>query len=244
MRILVVSDIHSNLEALTAVVEDAGRDGAIDELWCLGDTVGYGPDPGECIRLVREFPNYVCIAGNHDLAAIGKMGTEEFNYAAAHAAHWTAAQLSSEEAGFLGDLPLVVGMGKFTLVHGSLRSPVWEYLMSAEAAEATFQRMTTPYCLVGHSHIPFLCVEGGERGGFGPFPLDTKVGLGEDRLIINPGGVGQPRDGDSRPSYVIYDSEAESVERRRVAYDISATQEKMRRAGLPAPLIDRLEYGR
>ena len=244
MRILVVSDIHSNLEALTAVVEDAGRDGAIDELWCLGDTVGYGPDPGECIRLVREFPSYVCIAGNHDLAAIGKMGTEEFNYAAAHAAHWTAAQLSSEEASFLADLPLVVGMGKFTLVHGSLRSPVWEYLMSAEAAGATFQRMTTPYCLVGHSHIPFLCVEGGEKGGFAPFPLDTKVGLGEDRLIINPGGVGQPRDGDPRSSYVIYDSQVESVERRRVAYDISATQEKMRRAGLPAPLIDRLEHGR
>ena len=244
MRILVVSDIHSNLEAFIAVLDDAGLQGDIDQLWCLGDTVGYGPDPGECIRLIREFPSHVCIAGNHDLAAIGKMGTEEFNHAAAHAAHWTAAQLSSEEASFLSELPLVVGIGSFTLVHGSLRSPVWEYLMSAEAAGATFQRMDTPYCLVGHSHIPFLCREGGEKGGFAPFPMDVKVSLGDDRLIINPGGVGQPRDGDPRPSYMIYDTEGGTIERRRVAYDIDATQEKMRRAGLPGPLIERLQYGR
>ena len=244
MRIVVLSDIHSNREALRAVLDDASGRGDVDQLWCLGDTVGYGPDPGECVELVKGFSSHISVAGNHDLAATGKIGIDDFNYEAAYAADWTGKQLSPEQASFLSDLPLVAESQKSTLVHGSLRAPVWEYLMTPDAARATFRLLQTPYCLVGHSHIPFMCREGGERGGFEPFPTDVKIALGEERLIINPGSVGQPRDGDPKPSYMIYDADEGTVERHRVTYNIAATQGKMQLAGLPQPLIDRLNFGR
>lgn len=242
MRVLLVSDIHSNLEAFGAVLEDAARLGGFDEVWCLGDIVGYGPDPNECIELLRKY-TYVSVVGNHDLAAVGRLSTRDFNQNAALAAQWTAAHLSPQHAEFLESLPEVAKKDDFTLVHGSLRRPVWEYVVSADAARATFRLMETPFCLVGHSHMPFICREGDSEYSFDPFPVVEGYYLDKDRLIINPGGVGQPRDGDPRTSYAVYDSDERTVQGIRVSYPIEVTQEKMRRAGLPQRLIDRLSFG-
>jgi diadenosine tetraphosphatase ApaH/serine/threonine PP2A family protein phosphatase len=243
MRALIVADTHSNLEALQAVLEDAQTRGGFDQVWCLGDLVGYGPDPVACIELLRSH-HLVCIAGNHDRAAVGELSLEEFNSYAAHAARWTGAQLGPEEVKFLSGLPHVERYGDFTLVHGSLRDPVWEYLTSQDAALDTFGRMESPYCLVGHSHIPFLCTEDGVVAAFGALPEDQPLALDLQRLIINPGSVGQPRDGDPRPSYALYDDGDATISRHRVLYDISVTQEKMRQAQLPDYLIQRLDQGR
>ena len=243
MRALVLSDIHSNLEALLQVFEDAEIRGGFDEVWCLGDTVGYGPDPGKCVDLLQGY-NPICVVGNHDLAATGKLSTDNFNPHAAHAAQWTATQLSSDHARFLSSLPEVAQRGDFTLVHGSLRLPVEEYILSKESAWGTFAVLESLYCLVGHSHIPFINLEGDSEYEFQPFPEDEVVDLGQERLIINPGGVGQPRDGDPRPSYALVDDVKNTIERHRVSYDLGKTQEKMRTVGLPEPLISRLNLGR
>ena len=242
MRSLIVSDIHSNLEAFHAVLADAETRGGFDEVWCLGDIVGYGPDPGECIDLLRSYAP-VCVVGNHDLAAANLLSTEDFNFNARYAAHWTASRLSPDHAGFLSGLPQTARRGEFTLVHGSLRSPVVEYLISVGSAMATFELMESSICLVGHSHIPFVCHEDDLACTFEDFPEGDAIRLGEDRMIINPGGFGQPRDGDPRPSYALYDGAGGVIRRHRVAYDIPTTQGKMRRAGLPDPLIERLSFG-
>ena len=246
MRSLIVSDIHSNLAALEAVVADAEERGGFDVVWSLGDMVGYGPDPGPCLELLRRYP-LVAVAGNHDHAALNLREIADFNNAAAAATLWTSQQLSPMDRIFLSGLPMVTTAAPFTLVHGSLRAPLREYLLSPEAAQATLARLTTPYCLVGHSHIPFLCVETEAGPEFATFTEDEVFGLDSRRWILNPGSVGQPRDYDPRPSYVLCSgAEADQpnrVERHRVEYDIAATQEKMRQAGLPAPLIDRLNHG-
>ena len=242
MRALILSDIHSNLEALTAVMDDAVCRGGFEMVWGLGDLVGYGPDPGACMRLIRR-RRILCVAGNHDLAAVGKRNADDFNYAAKAAIRWTSSQLSDEEADFLANLPSVVTAPPFTLVHGSLRAPVDEYLLGQDSALATLDLMQTPFCLVGHSHIPFICRENAGSPTFFQFTEDEVYSLGEERLIINPGGVGQPRDRDPRPSYAIYDSAANTIQRHRVTYSIKTTQEKMRKANLPEYLIERLNHG-
>lgn len=242
MRALVLADVHANLEALRRVLEDARNRGGFDVIWCLGDTVGYGPDPSACLDLLRQY-DLLAVAGNHDYAAIGKLSTDEFNFAAAEAAHWTAHHLSPEDKEFLANLPQVATAAPCTLVHGSLRAPLWEYLLDQESALATLALLRTQFCLVGHSHIPFICRENQGVPRFVEFTEDKLFDLGDERWIINPGGVGQPRDRDPRPSYAIYDSERMTVERHRVAYDIQETQEKMRQAKLPWPLIERLSYG-
>jgi len=244
MRTVVVSDVHANLAALEAVLRHAEEGGAVDGVWCAGDIVGYGPEPGGVIELLRR-RGVVAVAGNHDRAACGLMGVEEFNPSAAEAALWTRDQLRTEERDFLASLPLTRVEGGFTLVHGSLRSPVWEYLLSAEQADAHFALQATPYGLIGHSHLPFW-VE--ERPGRGPefFAAGdgTRVELGDARLIFNPGGAGQPRDGDPRAPYAVYDDGEETVTWHRAEYDIAATQQKMRAAGLDAWLIERLAIGK
>ena len=242
MRAIILSDIHSNLEAFNAVLADAERRGGFDEVWCLGDTVGYGPDPGECIDLLIEH-NYVSVVGNHDLAAAGTISTDDFNTHARIAADWTAARLTPDHATLLRSLPEVLRRESFTMVHGSLRFPVLEYLVSIEAAMGTFQLLETSFCLVGHSHVPFICRERDAGCSFEPFPEENPVDLGGERMIINPGGVGQPRDGDPRPSYALFDSQAGTISRYRIKYDIGVTQEKMRRVRLPEPLIRRLDFG-
>ena len=239
----MLADVHGNLEALYAIFADARERGGFDEIWCLGDTVGYGPDPSACLDLLRR-RQLVMVAGNHDFAAVNKLSISNFNPAAQASTQWTSAQLSHEEFEFLAALPLTASAGQFTLVHGSLKDPLAEYLLHPQAALDTFAALPTPYCLVGHSHIPFICEEANGDVTFLEFSCDAPTPLGDTRCIINSGGVGQPRDLDPRPSYAIYDSQANNIQRFRVAYDIAKTQTKMRQAGLPLSLVERLDYGR
>ncbi len=194
MRYAIVADIHANLVAFTAVLDDIERRGEVEEVWCLGDVVGYGPDPHQCLELLQQY-NHVCVAGNHDWAAIGKIDTSDFNPDAAAASHWTAKQLSPADIEYLGSRPLVIQKDDFTLVHGSPRDPIWEYLFSTSTAKENFAYFQSQFCLVGHSHVP-LIFEYNENGAclFNEFPADTTLSLAKNRLIINPGGVGQPRD--------------------------------------------------
>ena len=254
MRALIISDVHSNLEAFDAVLADAGARGGYDAVWFLGDLVGYGADPGPCVARLRSLP-HLAIAGNHDHAVTGKLNPDLFNGAARAAALWTAAQLTDDELDYLAALPEVITAGAFTHVHGSLRDPVMEYLISEPAALATFALLATPFCLVGHSHYPLVWTET-ERGADVAL-LDTDAPLTLDagrRVIINPGSVGQPRDGDWRASYAIYDGEVENgsndggsigaLHHHRVEYDVATAQRKIRDAGLPEVLAERLEEGR
>ncbi len=243
MRYAIIADIHANLDALNAVREDIERQGGVDEVWCLGDVVGYGPEPRECISLLRQMTD-ICVAGNHDWAATEKLGTADFNPDAAAAIRWTAQQLDPKDIEYLNNLPLVIERGDFTLVHGSPREPVWEYILSTDSAKENFSCFKSAYCLVGHSHRPmvFSYSKTGDCSVI-LFPTDSGLVLGKSRLIINPGGVGQPRDGDPRASYAIYDSESRQIRLCRVPYDISATQAKMTAQGLPSRLMARLSYG-
>ncbi len=243
MRYAIISDIHANLAAFTAVLDDIECQGGVEKVWCLGDVVGYGPEPHECIELLRQ-TNHACVAGNHDWAAIGKLDTAEFNPDAAAACHWTAQQLSQTDVDYLGSLPIFIREGDFTLVHGSPREPMWEYLISTSLAKENFAYFKSQFCLVGHSHVPlvFSHNESG-TGSSSQFLTNMGLALGKDRLIINPGGVGQPRDDDPRAAYVIYDSETNLIKLYRVPYDIRSTQDKMIRHGLPIRLVTRLSYG-
>ena len=243
MRYAIIADIHANLAAFTTVLDDIKSKGGVEEVWCLGDVVGYGPDPHRCLELLRQH-NHICVAGNHDWAAVGKIDTAYFNPAAAAACHWTAQQLSPEDRQYLENLPLVIEKGDFTLAHGSPREPIWEYILSTSTARENLAYFQTQFCLVGHSHIPFV-FEYGETGScsLSEFVDNAVLTLAENRLIVNPGGVGQPRDGDPRASYAIYDSEAGSVTHYRVAYDIAATQSRMTEYRLPTSLVKRLSYG-
>ena len=243
MRYAIIADIHANLAAFTAVLDDIKRRGGVEEVWCLGDVIGYGPDPHQCIDLLRQY-DHVCVAGNHDRAAIGKMGTSYFNPDAAAASHWTAQQLSPDDVAYLESLPLVIQKDDFTLVHGSPRDPIWEYLFSTGTAKENFAHFQSPFCLVGHSHMP-LIFEYDEAGisFLKKFPSDAILTLAKNRLIINPGGVGQPRDSDPRASYATYDSETRVIRLYRVPYDIGTTQARMAEYRLPGNLITRLSYG-
>ncbi len=243
MRYAIIADIHANLTAFAAVLDDIERRGGVERVWCLGDIVGYGPDPHECIELLQQ-TKHVGVAGNHDWAAIGKIDTAEFNPDAAAACHWTAPQLDSADVEYLENLPLVIQAGDFTLVHGSPREPIWEYVITTGIARENFARFESQFCLVGHSHVP-LVFSYDESGTCSASRFLPNVGLvlGENRLIINPGGVGQPRDGDPQASYTMYDSEARLVRLYRVPYDIRSTQDRMVERGLPMRLVARLSYG-
>lgn len=243
MRYAILGDIHANLVAFEAVLEDIGARGGFDEIWCLGDIVGYGPEPHTCIELLQQY-KHICIAGNHDWAAIGKISISDFNPDAARACQWTAQQLTAEDIDYLGNLPVKLTQNDFTLVHGSPRYPIWEYLLSVDGAYDNFNRFDTKFCLVGHSHIPLIFRKNKNGTCFmAKSPDALNLRLGNSRLIINPGSVGQPRDGDSRASYALYDSDAQIMYHYRVNYDITITQKKMMEHKLPLPLILRLTYG-
>lgn len=242
MRYLIVSDIHANLAALEAVLVDAP---AFAEIWCLGDLVGYGPDPNECIELIQDFP-HVSLVGNHDCAVLGQLDLLSFNAVARTANKWTQSVLTPASREYLDSLSPHREHRSFHLAHASPREPVWEYVLEDSIACANFRHFHTDVCLVGHTHVPVI-FELNERRGrcemwLPPFP--GPVGLRSRRLIINPGSVGQPRDGDSRASYAILDGEDMTWEFRRAAYSVEVTQDRMRAQGLPSPLIDRLEVGR
>jgi diadenosine tetraphosphatase ApaH/serine/threonine PP2A family protein phosphatase len=243
MRYAIIADIHANLAAFTAVLDDIEHRGGMEEVWCLGDVVGYGPDPQQCIELLRQL-NHICVAGNHDWAAIGKISTADFNPEAAAACHWTSQQLSPGDVDYLGSLPLVIQKDDFTLAHGSPREPIWEYLLSTSSGRENFAYFQSQFCLVGHSHVP-LIFEYNEVGAcsINEFPVDTEIVLAKNRLIINPGCIGQPRDGDPRASYAIYNSETRTISHYRIPYDIEATQVRMMEYRLPRRLVTRLSYG-
>jgi predicted phosphodiesterase len=243
MRVVIISDIHSNLVALEAVLEDAPSGAPI---WCLGDVVGYGPNPNECVELLRDL-KVECIVGNHDWAVMNKVDVQDFNPDAQRSVMWTQEQLKPENLTYLESLPLSLVKGQFTLVHGSPREPVWEYILYPPIARLNFAYFKTPYCFVGHTHVPVIfrfevrndehVCEAEQLIEGDPLPL------GEGRLIINPGSVGQPRDGDARASYAILDTEALTLEYRRVQYNIAKIQALMAQVDLPQRNIMRLSYG-
>jgi diadenosine tetraphosphatase ApaH/serine/threonine PP2A family protein phosphatase len=245
VRITIVSDVHANLAALEAVLQHAEQRQALDEVWALGDLVGYGPQPGECLARLRGYPLYAVI-GNHDLAAVGGMDTRDFNPDAAAANAWTAKQLSKEDSAFLSALPETLVRDGITMVHGSLRHPVWEYIFTEDAAIGQFELQETPYSFVGHTHVPMVFEEvpGRRKPIIWPLSDGDVLELRERRLIVNPGGVGQPRDGDPRTAYAVYDADERTVSVFRLPYDIERTQQLMEQAGLPERLIRRLSYGR
>jgi predicted phosphodiesterase len=244
MRILVISDIHANQAALAAVLADAG---SFDSAWCLGDLVGYGPDPNECIERLRELPHF-SLAGNHDWAALGKLDVTSFNSDARLASIWTQGELTEASRDYLEALPTHTEKEPFTLAHASPRQPVWEYVLDPLIAQRNFAYFETPYCLVGHTHIPVVFCQPDDRAMGCKTevpPFDDPISLVKaGRMILNPGSVGQPRDGNPAASYAILDTEAMTWEHRRAPYAFQITQERMRARGLPSRLIERLEHGR
>jgi diadenosine tetraphosphatase ApaH/serine/threonine PP2A family protein phosphatase len=223
-------------------VADSRRHREIDEIWCLGDVVGYGPDPGECIDFVRNSVA-VCVAGNHDLAASGAIDTLSFNPYAAKAIAWTRQHLTEVDRQYLANLPRRLEDGEFTIVHGSPREPVWEYVLSREFAGENFAAFRTAGCLVGHTHVPAAFAETAPFARTLRLEEGSPLALGGRRAILNPGSVGQPRDGDPRAGYAIIDTEKHLFTLRRVAYDIEIVQSRMRAQGLPHILIERLATG-
>ncbi|MDP8909576.1 MAG: metallophosphoesterase family protein [Chloroflexota bacterium] len=243
-RTLVLADIHANLTALDAVLAAAGQ---VDEVWNLGDTVGYGPHPVEVCERLAEIQPTVWLAGNHDLAATGDISLAVFNEAAATAARWNGSLLPPTWRERLRCLPTSTTAGDITLVHGSLRDPIWEYVLSVEAAVACLEASTTPSVLVGHSHVALTASLVTPRSvEFQAARAGMSVTLNEHRLLANPGSVGQPRDGDPRAAFALIERVDTTVTLSfgRVAYDIARTQAAMRRAGLPPMLIERLRHGR
>jgi diadenosine tetraphosphatase ApaH/serine/threonine PP2A family protein phosphatase len=242
MRVLVISDIHSNLEALSATLADAEQFGGFEFVWALGDLVGYGPDPGGCIDRLRQLP-LLALAGNHDLAAVGRIGTEEFNSNAAAAVRWTARQLGPEQSTWLAALPSTAREAEFSLAHGSLHDPVWHYLYSPLDATLHFQHQSTAYGLVGHTHVPQVFFDTPSVPSQHLLTDGETLVFAARRCVINPGSVGQPRDGDPRAAYALLDTEALSLDFHRVDYEVATTQAKIRASGLPEYLAARLSYG-
>jgi diadenosine tetraphosphatase ApaH/serine/threonine PP2A family protein phosphatase len=239
MRVAVVSDIHANLPALEAVLEAVG---GCDQLWALGDVVGYGPHPDAVVERLRA-ASAVAVQGNHDAAVLGRIPTGTFNETARAAVEWTAKTMRRQNLDWLAGLPETRVEGDFTLAHGSPRDPLWEYLFSIPAARINLAAFGTPYCVVGHTHhqltfrddrgqVEALLAEAGDR-----------LILDERRCILNPGSVGQPRDGDPRACAMIIDTASAEVEWLRVEYDIAKTQAAIRLLPLPRFLADRLELG-
>jgi predicted phosphodiesterase len=239
MRVAVMSDIHSNVAALEAVLDAVAP---FDALWVLGDTVGYGPDPDAVVdRLRRE--NAVAVKGNHDAAVLGQLDVNAFNEDARDAVHWTTEHIDPTTRAWLDAQPERRTELDFTLVHGSPRDPLWEYLYTVPVARQNLRAFETRHCLVGHTHLPLVFredeghVEVIAPSGGSQLHLDAR------RCILNPGGVGQPRDGDPRACAMTLDTDSGLVEWHRVEYPIPTTQDRMRRAGLPPRLVARLEHG-
>lgn len=240
MRYAILSDVHANLEALEAVLADAAP--RADAVLCLGDTVGYGADPLACVELLAERAQAI-VAGNHDHAVAGLLDTAWFNRYAAAAAEWTRERLDDDHRAWLGARPLVAELGDATLVHASPARPdEWEYLVTAEDGFAVFGAFATRYCFVGHSHVPGTW----SLGSSGPEHCAGAAGVRPERgrrYLVNVGSVGQPRDGDPRAAYALWDVEGGAVQMRRVPYDVDAARRKIVAAGLPRFLADRLAVG-
>jgi predicted phosphodiesterase len=242
MRILVVSDIHSNIVALETVLAVAG---SYDQLWNLGDTIGYGPRPNECVAAVEQAS--VLLAGNHDLASLGKVNLNDFNPDARTANIWNGEQLTPENRTLLEALPPRYDIDeRFLAVHASPREPIWEYLLTQEQARDNFKLFDAQVCLIGHSHVPLIFWLHPDGRVEGPavaaedLTLELQSGT---RYFFNPGSVGQPRNQDPRAAYAILDTDAGAITFQRVEYDVVQTQRQMSDGHLPVALIRRLEYG-
>ncbi len=241
MRVLVISDIHANLTAFEAVLADAK--GEWDKIWCLGDIIGYGPNPNECVSLLREH-DHISLSGNHDWATLGKLDISLFNRIARIAVTWTKRQLTLESVAYLNGLPAQRELPLFTLAHASPRQPIWEYILDPETAAANFEHFDTPYCLVGHTHVPVIYQANREFEVFATPPdYDNPLQLTADRFIINPGSVGQPRDANPDASYALLDTDSLIWQYKRTPYSIEKTQAQMREANMPDRLVERLAYG-
>jgi diadenosine tetraphosphatase ApaH/serine/threonine PP2A family protein phosphatase len=240
MRLAVLSDIHANLAALDAVREDLPT---VDETWVLGDIVGYGPQPNEVIRALQEM-GARSVLGNHDGAAIGSVDASWFNPDAASAIEWTAQVVDDNARAYLATLPEVRRDGELTAVHGSPRDPTWEYVTGPGVAAANLAAFDTRLCLHGHTHVPVIFSAEDGRIEIVPATPDAPLRLNAGRALVNPGSVGQPRDGNPAASYLVLDTDSGMAEFRRVAYDVARTQHLMAEVGLPVRLAERLSYGR
>jgi len=243
MKIGFISDIHGNLEALETVLADAEAQG-VEHFVCLGDIVGYGPDPNACVDRVRELCE-VTILGNHDQAALGELSTEYFNEYARQATAWTAKTLTDTTKEFLRSLPFSVEYQGLRLVHASPLQPEnWTYVLTMEEAERQFGGFTERLCFIGHSHLPLVLEKNGEDCQAMRYPADEPLDLlSGRRYIVNVGSVGQPRDRDPRSAYVWYDDVMDQLRLRRLDYAIEAVQTKIVDAGLPSFLATRLAHG-
>jgi predicted phosphodiesterase len=240
MKYAIIADIHANLEALTSILEDARAQNPTHYV-CLGDVVGYNANPKECLKIIREM-NIPCVKGNHDEYCSMDEQLEGFNPNAAEAVHWTRRQLTTEDREWLRDLKYTKMVANFTIVHATLDAPQrWGYVFDKLQAAASFPYQTTPVCFFGHTHVPVAFMRDTVvRGGtFSKFKVDPAK-----KYFVNVGAVGQPRDNNPKAAYVIYDVDAGTIELRRVDYDIAAAQAKIREAGLPERLAERLEFGK
>lgn len=240
MKYAIIADIHGNWEAFQVVLDDIKKQGA-DQIVCLGDVVGYNANPKECLQIVREM-NIPCVKGNHDEYCSSNDYLEGFNPHAADAVHWTRAQLNDDEKQWLRDLKYQRMVANFTIVHATLDAPQrWGYVFDKLAAAASFPYQNTQLCFFGHTHVPVAFMrDTAVRGGtYSKFKMDAAK-----KYFVNVGAVGQPRDNNPKSAYVIYDTEGQTIELRRLDYDIAAAQAKIRAAGLPERLAERLQYGR
>jgi diadenosine tetraphosphatase ApaH/serine/threonine PP2A family protein phosphatase len=246
LRLAVLSDVHSNLQALEAVLASI-EEAAVEETWCLGDMVGYGADPDACTALIRERCD-VCLAGNHDLAVLGELDISSFSETASVAVRWTQENATEETLEFLRDLEPTGSRGEIGLFHASPRDPIWEYVLSTDQAETAFDAQRERVGLIGHSHIALFFTRPtavqpayaqGAQAGDG---VVLEIDAGD--WLLNPGSVGQPRDADPRAAWMELDTERWTARFHRVPYDIAAAAGVIRSAGLPSPLAERLEAGR
>jgi len=242
MKVAVISDIHGNRQAFEATLEAVAASDAA-ELWCLGDLVGYGADPDACVELAREHAA-VCLAGNHDLAVTGEIPLDEFSRGASLAVQWTQDVIAPDNLAFLASLSPTGAEGPVGLYHASPRDPVWEYVLSTLLAELCLDEQRHRLCLIGHSHVALsfgrregeLTTGEPRRGG-------AQLDLGAGEWLLNPGSVGQPRDGDPRAAWLLLDLDEPSVSFERTDYDIAGAAGAIRAARLPDSLAERLEYG-
>ena len=237
----IISDIHSNLEALDAVLLQMG---SVERILCLGDIVGYGPNPNECVEIIRA-KKALCVAGNHDKAVLGEIDISHFPPDGQEAVIWTLSEMKKDNLAFLKSLPLEIRQDDFIGVHGSLKNHLHEYITSVRESVSTFDIMDKTLCFVGHSHRPFI-IKKDIKGDYDADVLRDGQEIDISNIykaIINSGSVGQPRDGDPRASFCIYDSEKRIVKIKKVDYDIVSVQDKMKKAGLSDDLIKILNTG-
>lgn len=242
MLVAVLSDIHANLQAFSAVLADADALG-VDEVWCLGDVVGYGGDPDACVALAVDRCDLL-LGGNHDLAAVGRLSIEDFSPRARESTEWTARTLSAASVQALTPLESLAEREAVGLYHGSPRHPVWEYVITAALADLCLDTAAERVCIVGHSHVAGAFGRRGGQPATGAIRHHgTVTDISGGEWLLNPGSVGQPRDGDPRAAWLTLDTTTWEATWRRSAYDIAGAQAAIRAAGLPDSLADRLQYG-